>query len=204
MEKGQTYRPVIQDVRDDFIANEPALGLLELNSIARGLKVCDAILKQAPVDLLEAAPVCTGKYLIIIGGEVDAVRASFDLGTELAESCLIDSLYLAKLDKKVFPAVLGTQKKKEIDSLGIIETVTVASSIIAADTAVKTAEIELIEIRLAQGLGGKGFVTFSGELNDVMASLEAGTGCIKEKGLLLRDELIPSPDPVLVHKLLDR
>jgi microcompartment protein CcmL/EutN len=204
VEKGQTYRPVIQDIRDDFIVNEPSLGLLELNSIARGLKVCDAILKQAPVDLLEAAPICTGKYLIIIGGEVDAVRASFDLGTELAENCLIDSLYLAKLDKKVFPAVLGTQQKKEIDSLGIIETVTVASSIIAADTAVKTAEIDLLEIRLAQGLGGKGFVTFSGELNDVMASLEAGTNSIREKGLLLRDELIPSPDPVLVNKLLGR
>lgn len=201
MQKGQYFKPVIQNIEEGLIFSEPSLGLLELNSIARGMKVCDEILKQAPVHLIEAAPICTGKYLILFGGEVDSVKSSFDRGLELAEVSIVDSLYLPKIDKKVFPALLGIQKTKEIESLGLIETVSVAASIIAADTAVKTAEVDLVEIRLAQGLGGKGFVLISGELNDVMASIEAGIFPIKEKGLLLREEIIPSPDGLLVNRI---
>lgn len=201
MKKGQQFKPIIQDIQERLIYSEPSLGLLELNSIAKGLKVCDEVLKQASVDLIEAAPICTGKYLIIIGGEVDSVRSSFDRGLELAEINIVDSLYLPKIDRKVFPALLGIQKIEEIESLGIIETVSVASSIIAADIAVKTAEVELIEICLAQGLGGKGFVLVSGNLNNVLASIEAGIIPIREKGLLLREEIIPSPDSLLINKI---
>lgn len=202
MAKGQGFRPVIQEIQEELVYSEPSLGLLELNSIARGMKVCDEILKQAPVELIEAAPICTGKYLIIIGGEVDSVRASFERGVELAGHNTIDTLYLAKIDQKVFPALLGIQKRKGIESLGIVETVTVASSIVAADIIVKTAEVDLIEVRVAQGLGGKGFVLFSGDLNSVTASLEAASAFTEEKRLLLRAEIIPSPDSLLINKIL--
>ncbi|MEG2315070.1 MAG: BMC domain-containing protein, partial [Clostridia bacterium] len=39
-----------------------SLGLLETNSIARGVEAGDAMLKAAEVKLVKAGPVCPGKY----------------------------------------------------------------------------------------------------------------------------------------------
>ena len=51
---------------------EPALGLIELKSIARGIIATDAIVKKAPVKLLGTHPICPGKYMIIFAGEAAA------------------------------------------------------------------------------------------------------------------------------------
>ena len=61
-----------------------SLGLLELNSIARGVEAGDAMLKAAEVTLLKAGSVCPGKYTVVISGEVAAVKAAMDAGRATA------------------------------------------------------------------------------------------------------------------------
>ena len=70
------------------------------------------------------------------------------------------------------------------------------SSCIAA----KATPVQLIEIRLANGLGGKGYFVMTGELPDVEDSLEAAAEFVKSKGMLAAREIIPSPHPDLIEK----
>lgn len=53
-----------------------AIGMVELNSIAKGIEVTDVMLKSANVTLLSAKTLCPGKYLIMVGGDVTAVQQS--------------------------------------------------------------------------------------------------------------------------------
>jgi microcompartment protein CcmL/EutN len=78
----------------------------------------------------------------------------------------------------------------------------VASLIQAADTAVKTAKVELVEIRLAMALGGKAFVSLTGSVAAVRSAVDAGAAIIAEKGLLTNKVVIPHPRPELLNEMI--
>lgn len=180
-----------------------AIACIELISIARGIKVADEMLKKAEVDLLESAPICPGKYIVVIGGEVEPVEESYMKGLEIGGSSVVDQLFLPYVHEQVLPAISSATHIKEVDALGIVETFSVASSILAADASCKRALVNLIELRIARGLGGKSFYTMTGTLYDIEASIEAAEQILgKESGLLLRVEIIPRPHPDLISKLL--
>ena len=61
-----------------------------------------------------------------------------------------------------------------LEALGIVESFSVASLIEGADAAVKAANVQLIEIRLAMALGGKAFVTLTGNVAAVQSAVDAG------------------------------
>ncbi|MFC2030713.1 BMC domain-containing protein [Chloroflexota bacterium] len=170
---------------------EPAIALVETNSVATGILAGDTMVKKAVVDLLEARPVCPGKFLVLIGGEVGPVRESYQVGTAAAADTLVDKLLLPNVHPSVFPALMSTTPPRGDEALGIIETVTAAVCIIAADAAVKAADVQLLEIRLANGLGGKSFVLMEGTVADVEASVAAGVELVKQEGLLIRKVIIP-------------
>ncbi len=171
----------------------PALGLIELRSIARGIMTCDFMMKKAPIELLEATPTCPGKYSIVIGGLVAPVESSMAVGLEIGGDQVIDHLLIPQIHEGVFPAIRGIAEVKKLISLGVIETFSIASCIIAADAAAKAANITLIEIRLARGLGGKAFITLTGELYSVEVALSAATAAIAESGMLTMTTIIPAP-----------
>lgn len=170
-----------------------ALGLIEFRSIARGIMACDYMMKKAPIELLEATPTCPGKYSVVICGLVAPVEASMEVGVQIGGDQIVDRLLIPNIHEGIFPAIRGTTEVKEVASLGVIETFSIASCIIAADTAAKAANIMLIEIRLARGLGGKAFVTLTGELYSVEAALDAATAAIEESGMLTMTTIIPAP-----------
>jgi microcompartment protein CcmL/EutN len=149
------------------------------------------MVKKAVVDLLEARPICPGKYLVLIGGEVGPVRESYQVGTAAAGDTLVDRLLLPNVHRSVFPALMSATPSRGDEALGIIETVTAAVCIVAADAAVKAADVQLLEIRLANGLGGKSFVLMEGTVADVEASVAAGVELVKQEGLLIRKVVIP-------------
>jgi len=180
--------------------NEPALGLIELKSIARGLVTTDAIAKKAPVKILCTNPICPGKYMVTFAGEVDNVKESLAAGLAAGKDMVVNSLFLPYLHHSVIPAITGTTNVKNFAALGIIESFSIASVVLAADKAAKTAPIELVEIRLANGLGGKGFFVLTGELYDVEASIAAAKELIKSDGLLAGCEIIANPHPDLIQK----
>jgi microcompartment protein CcmL/EutN len=181
---------------------EPAIALVETNSIAAGIMAGDAMVKKAVVELLEARPICPGKYMVLIGGEVGPVRESFQVGITAASDALVDQLLLPNVDRSVFPALMSATPPRGDEALGIIETVTAAVCIVAADVAVKATDVQLLEIRLANGLGGKSFVLLEGSVADVEASVEAGVEVVREAGLLVRKVVIPQLHEQMREKIL--
>jgi microcompartment protein CcmL/EutN len=171
---------------------EPAIGIIELNSLALGTVVADAMAKRAPINVLESHPICPGKFLIIVVGEVDDINEAMDAGRHYASYAMTDSTIIENLHPQVLPAIQGANPVGDISAVGLLETWVAPSCVIAADAACKAADIRLIEVRLANGLGGKAFMTLTGELDAVEAAVAAGVSAI-ESGQLIRKEIIPAP-----------
>ena len=176
--------------------------MVELNSIARGFEVCDVMMKVAAVELIEAFSICPGKYMVLVMGDVASIQSSVSKGKEVGKETVMDSFVIPNIHGDVFPAIMGTTVIKELKAVGVIETFTVSAIILAADAAVKAAQVELIEIRLAKGLAGKGFVTLTGEVDAVKAAIDAGCKEIEKEGLLVARTVIPKPHEALRKALL--
>jgi len=170
---------------------EPALALVEFGSIAAGIQAADAMVKRAPINVIKTGTVQPGKYLVLIGGMVADVEESLAAGREVGATAVVDYILLPQVHPEVVKAVGGGRVPEVIDSLGVIETTTVAASIHAADAGIKGAEVRLVEVRLADGLGGKGIVLFSGLVADVEAAIEIGVGVLERPELLVRQVVIP-------------
>jgi microcompartment protein CcmL/EutN len=179
-----------------------AIAAIETSSIAQGTVVGDAMVKTAEVELLEASPISPGKYWVLIGGEVATVRAAFHRGVAIAADTLLDSLFIPQLDPSVLPALRGTVAARDDDALGVLETHTAAAAIVAADVAVKAATVWLRDLRIANGLGGKGVVFLSGAVSDVQAAIEAGRAEAQRRGLLTRAVVIPRLHPQMKARIL--
>ncbi|MDO7787325.1 BMC domain-containing protein [Desulforamulus aquiferis] len=179
-----------------------AIGMIELSSIARGIYATDLMLKTAFVEVFSATSVCPGKYVAIVQGDVAAVESSISAGIESAGEYLVDSFILPNVHPDVFPAITATTMPDGIGALGIMETFSLASMIIAADAALKAADVQALELRLGRGIGGKAYFTFTGDVAAVQAAVEAGKAIVLEKGLLVDTEVIPSPSDKLWATLL--
>ena len=179
---------------------EPALALIEFKSIARGVFATDVIAKKAPVRILSTNPICPGKYMVIFAGEVADVEESLYAGIAAGGDMVVNDLYLPYLHRQVIPAISGATNIKKYGALGIIEAFSVASIVNAADTAAKVASIELVEIRLANGIGGKAYFVLTGDLADVEVSVAAARELIKAEGMLAGCEIIAAPHPDLIEK----
>jgi microcompartment protein CcmL/EutN len=199
--KKKAVRSSLEKVSPPFPKAGPALGLLELTSVARGMVVADAVVKKAAVNLLRSAPVSPGKFVVILTGGEEEVAESMKIGTELASATLIDRLYLPHIDEQIAPVMRGAVQQLAVSAVGIVETYSVASAILAADKSVKRAEVQLIQMRLARGLGGKAFFTMTGELAQLEAAIE-GAREILHDGMLLTTEVIARPHPDFVETLL--
>jgi len=173
-----------------------------LTSIAAGFQTADAMLKAANVDLLLSRSICSGKYMVMVRGEVAAVEASVAAGVSSSRFSVIDSFVIPNLHEAVFPAISGASKVEELAALGVVESFSVASLIEGADAAVKAANVELIEIRLAMALGGKAFVTMTGDVAAVQSAVDAGAQVVGQKGMLVNKVVIPHPRPELLNEMI--
>jgi microcompartment protein CcmL/EutN len=160
-----------------------ALGMIETNSIPAGVEAGDAMLKAADVALVSAQPVCAGKYIVLVSGDVAAVKASVAAGVALADWALVDSIVIPNVHEQVISAMCAATEISGAQALGILETFSLASAVICADTMVKAADVQLIEVRLGRGLGGKSFVVLTGEdgRNTVAAPRYIEGGIIKQR-----------------------
>jgi microcompartment protein CcmL/EutN len=182
---------------------EPALALLEFSSIAAGIQAADAMVKRASIDVIRAGTVQPGKYLVLIGGQVADVEESLAAGREVGSATAVDFVYLPQVHPEVVEAIGGGRVPQVTDALGVVETATVAAAIHAADAGIKGAEVRLVEVRLADGLGGKGIVLFSGLVADVEAAVEIGVGVLERPDLLVRQVVIPQLHPEMWENVAD-
>ena len=140
--------------------------------------------------------------MILVRGDVAACRASVDEGIRDGAEAVADAIVIPNLHEQVFPAISQSAEIGPVETLGILEAFNVATLIEGADAAVKSAEVSLLEIRLAMALGGKAFCILTGTVAATQAAVEAGKLVIGEKGLLAGWALIPSPHRALVKELL--
>lgn len=176
-----------------------AIGMIELTSIARGIEVSDFMVKAAQVELLRASTVCPGKYVIIVAGQTGDVKASMAVGEQLSGECMIDKLLIANINSQLIPAISMTNQVDSIDAVGVLEFYSIAAAIFAADVAAKAADIKLIEVRIGYAVGGKGFVTLTGEVGAVKAAVEAAR---KNAELLVESTVIPRPSREVFESIL--
>ena len=179
-----------------------SIGLIELTSIAAGFQVTDAMLKAADVDVVLSRSICSGKYMVMVRGDVAAVEAAVASGTRAGHFSVIDTFVIPNLHESVFPALSGITKVEVLEALGVVESFSVASLIEGADAAVKAANIQLIEIRLAMALGGKAFVTLTGSVAAVESAVAAGAQIVGAKGMLVNKVVIASPRPELLNEMI--
>ncbi len=178
------------------------IGMVEFTSIARGIYTADQMLKAAEVEIVTAVSSCPGKYIVIVAGDVAAVQNSIDVGEDVGGEYLVDTMVIANVTDGIFPALTGTTMPEQLQAVGIMESFSLAAILLAADAVLKAAELEPIELRLGNGIGGKGVFTFTGDVAAVTSGIDAGTEILKGKGLLVDSEIIPSPAKDLLSSLM--
>lgn len=179
-----------------------ALGILELKSIVKGIETADVATKAGNVRLALAAPICPGKYIVIFSGDIGSVKAAFQAAQRNAGIFLVASHLMTSVHEEVIPALTATTYPDSIKSIGGIETMSAAASIWIGDHIRKAADIQLLEIRIARGLGGKGFVLFAGDIAAVNTAIRSAREKFGEEGEILADMSIATPSEEVIRSLL--
>jgi len=182
---------------------DPALALLEFDSIAAGIVAGDAMVKTAPVARIVAGTVQPGKYLVLVSGDVASVQEALVAGLAAGSSAMVDHVYLPGVHPDVPASLAAARRPGPIEALGIVETGSVAAAIQAADAGLKGAQVTLLELRLADGLGGKGLAFFNGAVTDVETAVLIACEAIAEGGHLINAVVIPQLHGEMAENLLD-
>lgn len=182
--------------------SQKSIGLVELTSVAAGFAVADTMLKAGNVQLLLSRSICSGKYMVLIGGETAAVQSAVAAGADAADGCLIESFVIANVHPDVFTALGRVQPVEPVGALGILESFNVGTLLQAADAAAKSAPVTLVEIRLAMALGGKAFCTITGDIGAVQSAMSAGKRVIADAGALVNAVLISRPHPDVYREVI--
>ncbi len=179
-----------------------AIGLIEFANIHTGIEAADAMLKTAAVSSFCLKTICPGKFLAGVSGEIGAVESSVRAGRQIRPSAVVDSFTIPNIHPDVVTALSSCTQLPKRGALGVIETYSVASAILSADAAVKAADVTLLEIRTALGLGGKGYALLTGDVGAMEASIASGREYARKNGLLVGTTILPRPDSVLFQQLV--
>ncbi len=181
---------------------ERSIGIVEFRSIAMGIGAVDTIVKTSDVRILDAKTICPGKYYIIFAGSVSAIKSASQVVQKEFKDFIIDKVELSNVYPETFNAMSQTSEIKNLGAIGVIETLTSPSVLIAADSAIKATEVELIEIRLARALGGKNICILTGDVSSVKESVRVGIQYPRKNGFLVDWQVIPSPHEDLYRVIL--
>jgi len=190
---------------------DPSLGLIECRTVARGIEAADAMSKAAPVMLAWTRILDPGRYLVLVSGLADDVRHAVRAGRSAAGDDVHDELFLAGPHRGLLDGLqalpLGAaapaggegreSRPGTLEALGLIECASVASTLLAADAALKHAAVRLVRVRIGADMHGKGLVGLAGEVSDVESAVARGASLAEERGHLVRAVVIPNADPRL-------
>ena len=179
-----------------------AIGMVEYKTVSAGMTAADTMVKTSSVEILHAATVCPGKYIVLITGELSAVRASVDAAAKSMPDHLTDSFVLGNPHEDIFTAIYGGAHVENPKALGVLETFSAPSIIVAADSAAKASEVQLIELRIARGMCGKSYMLLTGTVSSVTAAIEHAKRRVGDDGMLLDSSVIPNPDPSIWDSIL--
>ena len=184
-----------------------ALGIIELASIYKGYEVQDAVLKTANVEKLVARTICSGKFFIVVRGDVADVETAINIAMEIGGFAIVNATTIPNVDPRVFPAIAGCTiiekgNYEKVGALLIIETFSVVSAIKAADFAVKEAELDLLRVHVAMAVGGKGFLVITGDIGALEAAVKPAIEYCKQDGMLAGYAIIKNPHEDVLKELI--
>lgn len=182
-------------------AKGPAIAVIELSTVARGIVVLDQMAKRAETSIVAAQTMSPGRYLIVVSAPVAEIEEAMSAATETAAEDYVDHLLLRVPAEGLRAALRHKLSPAFEESLLIVETATVCSVLLAADRALKEAEVQLIELRLGAGLSGKGVLTLTGPLHFTEAARDVVQDVLPQDKIV-RLELISQPHPDLPTLLL--
>ncbi len=176
-----------------------ALALLEFDSVAAGVLAVDRMLKQAPIALLRCGSVHPGRYLALVGGSVAGTEEAHTAGVRsaCAQGALTDEIFLPDPHPLLTAAIIGARAAPRGEAVGIIEVSTSPGLLRGVDAALKCVPMALVEIRLADDLGGRALAVFDGLLPDVQEALNMAGGRLGECAVLCGSSLLPRVDETL-------
>jgi len=177
------------------------IGFLELSSIAGGIEIADEMLKTGHVELLSAKASCPGKYYILIAGKVSDVENSVQKGVSLGRGFTVGSLVLPRVHPQVIQAINQSVMPEKTAAIGVMEFFSVTSSIMAADTAVKSANVQIMDMRLGTGLCGKSFVVITGDTASVESAVASAVRQQVDSGMIVNTTVVPNPRKELLASL---
>ena len=179
----------------------PAIALIELSSIAAGAYAADRMVKRSPVELLHIGTVQPGKYLILIGGGTAEVEESYREGMQTAEPAILDEVFLPQVHRQVVEALEGARTFASYESMLVLETSTIAAIVRATDAAAKGAMIEVAELRVGSGLGGRGFAILTGARTDVEAAADIARQTLAGRNVTLCHSIISNVHEQFAERL---
>lgn len=179
-----------------------AIGLIESNSIAKGIEFADVMVKTADITILVTKSICPGKYIVLVGGDVSSVNQAVEAALGVAPNVVVDHFVIANIHPSILPAISGGTVVDEVEAIGVLETYSVAATIEATDLAVKAASVTPIRMHLAFGIGGKSYVVFTGDVASVDAAMKIAAGSASQRGFLVNQVVIPRPHQQVVDSLL--
>ena len=176
-----------------------ALALLEFESVAVGILAVDRMLKKSPVALLRCGSVHPGRYLALFGGTVASTEEAYAEGVTVGKEgqALISGIMLPDPTKSVSEALVGGRKEPVGDTLGVFEVSTSPGLLGLIDKLLKALPVNLVEIRLADDLGGRALAIIDGELTDVQEATSMAPSCLKDCAKLLNVSVISRLDDTL-------
>ncbi|WP_297298672.1 BMC domain-containing protein [uncultured Brachyspira sp.] len=179
-----------------------SIGMIELNSIAKGILATDHIGKAANVKILRSHSVCPGKYIVIFSGDVGAVEASKNAGVQIGGSSVINSFIIANVHESVIDAINGTLEDFPREAIGVIEYFSISSAVQGADDVAKASNVTLVNVRLGFAIGGKSYITLTGKVSAVEEAVKAGVKKAQDDGLVVDYCVLPSPIDELYNSIL--
>lgn len=176
-----------------------ALALLEFGGAAAGILAVDRMLKKSPVALLRCGTVHPGRYLALVGGTVAATEEAHQAGIASGCECgvLVDEVCLADPHPQLSAAIDGARRACLGDAVCIIEVGTSPGLLRAIDAVLKAVPVELVEMRLADDLGGRALAVLGGDLPDVQVALDLARTTKGAAAEWLGGTLLPRLDETL-------
>ena len=176
-----------------------ALALLEFGTVSAGVLAVDRMLKQSPVAVLRCGSVHPGRYLALVGGTVAATEEAHGAGAAVGceTSRLMGEVLLADPHPLLVAAVMGARVAPTGEALGVVEMGSSPGLLRAVDTVLKSVPVGLIEVRLADDLGGHALALLDGLLPDVQEALEMMATAGGPGAPLIDCSLLPRLDDTL-------
>jgi microcompartment protein CcmL/EutN len=175
------------------------LGIVETKGIAAGVELADMMMKEADVELVRASTICSGRYLIFVAGDREAVATSVQVARDSGRS-LAGCFVISNVSQELLAVLQRDCAAHEGGALGIIECRNVSSGVVAADSAVKGSAIQLLRFVAGQGINGKSYFVIGGDVASVREAAEAA-GAVLGKNLI-EAVVIPRPDASIVRSLI--